>query len=136
MDRGAWWAILHGVAKSRTRLSDCTTKLKSFHVSKDAINKMKRQPKDWEKIFADVVISKGFVSKICKQLMMLNHIKTKNPIKNSPGQNIGVGSLSLLQGIFPIHGSNPGLPHCRQILNQLSHKGSPRIVEWIAFPLL
>ena len=36
-----------------------------------------------------------------------------------------VGSLSLLQGIFPTQGSNPRLPHCRQILYQLSHKGSP-----------
>ena len=44
---------------------------------------------------------------------------------NFPGQNTGVGSLSLLQGIFPIQGSNPGLPHCKQILYQLSHKGSP-----------
>ena len=44
---------------------------------------------------------------------------------NSLGQNLGVGSLSLLQGIFPTQGSNPGLPHCRQILYQLSHKGSP-----------
>ena len=43
---------------------------------------------------------------------------------NSPGQNTGVGSLSLLQGIFPTQGSNPGLPYCRQILYQLSHKGS------------
>ena len=41
---------------------------------------------------------------------------------NSPGQNIGMGSLSLLQGIFPIQGSNTGLPHCRQILFQLSHR--------------
>ena len=48
---------------------------------------------------------------------------------NSPGQNTGVGSLSLFQGIFPTQGSNPGLPHCRQILYQLSHKGSPRIME-------
>ena len=45
-----------------------------------------------------------------------------------------VGSLSLLQGIFPTQGSNPGLPHCRQILYQLSHKGSPRILEWVVFP--
>ena len=45
--------------------------------------------------------------------------------ENSPGQNTGVGSLSLLQGIFPTQGSNPGLSHCRQILYQLSHKGSP-----------
>ena len=52
--------------------------------------------------------------------------------RNSPGQNTGVGSLSLLQGIFPTQGSNPGLPHCRWLLNQLSQKGSPRILEWVA----
>ena len=45
---------------------------------------------------------------------------------NSPGQNTGVGSPSLLQGIFPTQGSNPGLLHCRRILYQLSHKGSPK----------
>ena len=48
---------------------------------------------------------------------------------NSPGQNTGVGSLSLLPGIFSTQRSNPGLPHCGQILYQLSHKGSPRILE-------
>ena len=53
---------------------------------------------------------------------------------NSPGQNTRVGSISLLQGIFPTQGSNPGLPHCRRILYQLSHKGSPRILEWVAYP--
>ena len=42
---------------------------------------------------------------------------------DSPGQNTGAGSLSLLQGIFPTQGSNPGLPHCRWILYQLSHNG-------------
>ena len=40
---------------------------------------------------------------------------------NSPGQNTGVGSLSLCQGIFPTQGSNPGLSHCGQILYQLSY---------------
>ena len=53
---------------------------------------------------------------------------------NSPGQNTGVGSLSLHQGIFPTQGSNPSLPHCRWILHWLSHKGSPRILEWVAYP--
>ena len=53
---------------------------------------------------------------------------------NSPGKNIGVGCHALLQGIFPTQGSNPGLPHCRQILYQLSHKGSPRILAWVACP--
>ena len=53
---------------------------------------------------------------------------------NSPGQNTGMGSLSLLQGIFSTQGSNPGLPHCRQILYCLSHHGSPRILGWVAYP--
>ena len=53
---------------------------------------------------------------------------------NSPGQNIGVGSRSLLQGIFPNQRSNPGLPQCKQILYQLSHQESPRILEWVACP--
>ena len=55
---------------------------------------------------------------------------------NSPGQNTGVGSLSLLQDIFPTQGSNPGLQHCRRILNQLSHKGSPWIPEWVTYPFI
>ena len=53
---------------------------------------------------------------------------------NSPDQNTGVGSHSLLQGIFPTQGLNPGLLHCGRILNQLSHKGSPRIPERVAYP--
>ena len=53
---------------------------------------------------------------------------------NSPGQNTGMGSLSLLQGIFQTQGSNPGLPHCRRILHQLSHKGRQGILEWVAYP--
>ena len=43
---------------------------------------------------------------------------------NSPGQNTGVSSHSLLQGIFPTQGWNPGLPHCRRTLHQLSHIAS------------
>ena len=53
---------------------------------------------------------------------------------HSPGQNTGVSSLFLLQGIFPTQGLNPGLLHCRQILYQVSHKESPRILEWVAYP--
>ena len=48
-------------------------------------------------------------------------------------KNTGVGSLSLLQRIVPTQESNRGLWHCRQILYQLSHKGSPRILEWVAY---
>ena len=53
---------------------------------------------------------------------------------NSPGQNNGVGNLSLLQGIFLTQGMNTGLLHFRQILYQLSHRGSPRILQWVAYP--
>ena len=53
---------------------------------------------------------------------------------NSSDQSTGVGSLSLLQGIFPTLGSSPGLPHCRRILYQLSHNESPRIQEGVGYP--
>ena len=53
---------------------------------------------------------------------------------NSLGQDTGVGSLSLLQGIFSTQESKPGLLHCRWILYQLSHKGSPRILQLVANP--
>ena len=45
-----------------------------------------------------------------------------------------MGNLSLFRGIVPTEGLNPGLPHCRQILYQLSHKESPRMLEWVAYP--
>ena len=53
---------------------------------------------------------------------------------NFPGQNTGMGSFSLLQGIFPMQGSNPVLLHYKWILYHLSHKGSHRILEWVAYP--
>ena len=76
MDVGAWLATVHGVAKSRTRLSD-------FTIS-------------------------------CVWLFVIPWTPW-----DSLGQNTWVGSLSLLQGIFPTQGLNSGLPHCRQILYQL-----------------
>ena len=91
--------------------------------------------------------------KITRQII-LKHIETDNfsclqleesesgsalsdsllPPWNSPGQDTGVGSLSLLQGIFPTQGSNPGLLNCRRVLYQLNQEGSPRILEWVAYP--
>ena len=53
---------------------------------------------------------------------------------DSPGKNTRVGCQALLQGIFLTQRLNPGLPHCRQILYQLSHQGSRRILEWVAYP--
>ena len=48
---------------------------------------------------------------------------------NSPGQNTGVGSHFLLQGVFPTQGSNQGLPHSKRILHRLSHQGSPVSID-------
>ena len=77
----------------------------------------------------------------CKVWHFIFHVKVKvarvrlfaTP-RDSPGQSTGVGGLSLLQGICPTLGSNPGLPHCRWILYQLSHKESLRILQWAACP--
>ena len=63
---------------------------------------------------------------------------------NSPGQDTGVGSCSLLQGFFPTQGSNLGLPHCRWILYHLEPPGKPpnficvnlnKMVIWFIYPL-
>ena len=97
MDRGAWRAIVHGLAKSWTQLSD-------YESESHAVVSNSLQPH-------------GLYSPW-----------------NSPGQNTGVGSLSLLQGMFLSQRSMWGLPHCRRILYQPSHKGSPRILEWVAYP--
>jgi len=79
----------------------------------------------------------------CKQLLNLplvlypplsESLSLVSCLSLSPGQNTGVRSRSLLQGIFPTQGWNPGLPHCRQILYQLTHQGSPRMLQWVAYP--
>ena len=53
---------------------------------------------------------------------------------DSPGKKTGLDWHAFLQGIFLTQGSNPGLPHCEQILYHLSHQGIPRILEWVAYP--
>ena len=66
----------------------------------------------------------------------MNHSPPGSSIHGDPpGKNTEMGCHALLQGIFPTQGLNPGLLYCRWILSCLSHQGSPRILEWVAYPL-
>ena len=127
MDGGAWWAAVYGVAQSRTRLtwlsSSCFTETNILLIVL--------------KFFPEILllIKKSdceYVS--CSVLSDSLQPHGLYSPWDSPGQNTGVGSLSLLQGIFPNQRKNPGLLHCRQILYQLSHKGNLRTLAWVAYP--
>ena len=95
MNRGAWLSTVHRVAKVRHNWT---------HVA-----------------------LKGWVKWNESHSVMSNSLSPHELYSpwNSPGQNTEVGSLSLLHGTFPTEALNPGLPHYRQILYQLSHKGKP-----------
>ena len=70
------------VMKIKTKINKWDLmKLKSFCTAKEIINTTKRQPSEWEKIFANETMDKGLISKIYKQLMELNVKKTNNSIK-------------------------------------------------------
>ena len=84
---------------------------------------------------------KSFFSSYCAQhsvVSLCDPMDCRPPgcsvLEDSWGRNTEVGCHALLQGIFPTQGLNPGLPHYRQILYCLSHRGSPRILEWVAYP--
>ena len=98
MDREAWRAAAHGVAKSRTRLSDWPEE-RNLHI---CIVCMRVQP---------------FVLLWTVQFMEFSRQDTR------------VGSHSLLQGIFPTQRLDPGFHHCRWMLYQLSHHGSPSVTS-------
>ena len=76
------------------------------------------------------------VSQLC--LTLCNPMDCSQPgssiCRDSQGNNTSLGCHALLQGIFPTQGSNPDLPHSRQILYGLSHQGNPRMLEWVSYP--
>ena len=120
MDREAWQATAHAVAKTE-------------HV------------REWARVHTDTHTCTQTHTETCwkwkwRLLRCVRLFETPCPWTcpyspwNSPGQNTGVGRLSFLQGIFLTQRANPGLQHCRWILYQPSHKGSPRILEWVAYP--
>ena len=107
MGREVWRAAVHGVTKSPTWLSDWTELNWTEHSeSESEIHSVVSHPSRPHGLYSPW---------------------------NSLGQDTG-DFVSLLQGICPTQGFNPGLPHCRPILYQLSHQGSPRILEWVAYP--
>ena len=156
MDGGAWWAAVHGVAKSQTWPSNLAFTF-HFHAREKEMAThasilawripgtpepgglpsvgSHRVGHDWSDLAAAANIEVSRKESESRSVMS-DYLQPHGLYSpwNSPGQNTGVGSLSLLQGIFLIQGSNPGLPYCRWILYQLSHKGSPRILEWVAYP--
>ena len=99
--------------------TECTNFLKMGHCHEEATHK---------KVPMNAVCKSCSVMSDSLPLHGLYYTVLSSPW-NSPGWNTGVGSLSLLQGIFPTWGSNPGLLHCSQILYHLSHKGSLMNVE-------
>ena len=106
MDRGAWGATVQG----------CT----ELHTTKHSTGRRE---------------DKALVTQLCLTLCdpMDCSLPAFSICGDSPGKNTGVGFHAFLQGIFPTQGSNPDLPHCRRILKHLSHQGSPRILEWVAY---
>ena len=90
------------------------------------------------------VKSLDFRTSLTRCCAVLSRVRVYKPVGYIPpasslhgdslGKNAGVDCHSLLKGIFPTQGSNPGLPHWERILYCLSHQGSPRILEWVAIP--
>ena len=119
--RGSSWA------RDRTRVSHIVGRLFTVWATREALvcvyvtDSLSCTPKNNTQI---VTLSEGESESYSVMSNSLRPHGLYSPW-NSPGQNTGVGSLSLLQEIFPTQGSNPGLPHCGQILYQLSHQGSP-----------
>ena len=130
MDREAWRAAIHGVAKNWTRLRDWTELNWTGELkSEDEQARQQREARTSQiRITKSVQRSKKARSlrvKVAQSCLTLWPHGLYSPW-NSPGQNTRVGSLTLLQGIFPTQGSNTGLLHCRRILYQLSHNGTWR----------
>ena len=147
MDREAWRAAVHGVTKSQTGLSNWTTGKRAF-TSNNFLHKKGFSTRQGKHFFYQILALPNFLWSVflpfealdpCPPLLSLKRSESENLSVmtnslgphglyspwNSPGQNTGLGSLSLLQGIFPTQWWNPGFPHYRQILYKLSHKGSP-----------
>ena len=137
MDRGAQQATVHGLTKSWTQLSRAQCEFYDFGIKYT----YEFGSLNWRQCESTLEEDQNSYNIILYILMMINDDESRSVVSdslqphglqspwNSPGQNTGVGSLSLLQGIFPTQGLNPDLPNCRWILYQLSYQGSPSPVQ-------
>ena len=108
-DGEAWWAAISGVTQSRTRLKRLSSSSNKIHYI----------------IFFSVLCAVLSHSVLSNSLRPMDCSPPGTSVHgDSPGRNTGVVCHALLQGIFPTHGLNPGLPHCRRLLYHLSHQGS------------
>ena len=121
-----WQRSLVGYSPWGCRESDMTEWAHSIYIQWNIIQPSKKKEIAWHAItwinLEDTLLSGSESHSVVSNSLRPHGLYSP---WNSPGQNTGVGSLSLLQGIFPTQGLNPCLPHCRQILYQLSHKGNP-----------
>ena len=149
MDRGAQWATVYGVTKSQVPLNDQTAaaiqhrELYSIlcnDISRKSLNKSGYTltdsfavPQKQRQCCKSAVLC---LDALCVQLSVTLWTIARQLLCpwDSPGKSTRVGCHPLLQRILPTQESNPGLLHCKQILNQLSHQRSPRILEWAAYP--
>ena len=109
-------------------------KPESFYTARESLAKSKENLPNWERVFGNCIYIHTHIYMKVKVTWSYLTLGNCYSSWNSPGQNTGVGSLSLSPGDLPNPGIKPRLPHCRQILYQLGHKGSPRILEWVAYP--
>ena len=133
MDRGAWWATVHGVKELGT-----TKRLKYLHMQTHAqahTHTTHTEPL-WSECLCPLKINmwkfqppKERSRSVVSDSLRPHGLQLTRLLRSwdFPDKNTGVGCHFLLQGVFPIQGSNPGLPHCRQTFYHLSHQGSPKV---------
>ena len=143
---------IHGVAKSRARLSNFTF----FHFpvllagkSRPCCTLIHCPQSHSTHSLSHIYLGLGSISQIKLDNSNISEVKVKSLSRarlfttpwivactkllrpwDFQGKSTAVGCHFLLQGIFPTQGSNPGLSHCRQTLYHLSHQGSLGILRW------
>ena len=122
-DRESWRAVVHGVAKSPTWLSDWT-KTRNKHWIQGVKNNKKEKTKGNKRRERRSQAYVKWTSESVSPSVMSDSFELLELLCpwNSPDKNTGVGSHSFLQRIYPTQGSHPGLLHCRLILHPLSHQ--------------